>query len=68
MGIGLGVILLLVGLVLLLDVVQYDIPAVADEQLGLLLVIIGAAAIVLSLVWSGLASRRGDRVEEHHHH
>lgn len=68
MGIGLGVIMLLVGLVLLLDVVRYDIPAVADEQLGVLLVILGAAAVVLSLVWSGLASRRNGRVEEHHHH
>lgn len=67
MGIGLGIVFMLVGLVLVLDVVRYDIPAVADEQLGLLLLILGAAAVVLSLVMSALASRRG-RVEEHHHH
>lgn len=65
MGIGLGVVLLLVGLVLVLDVVTYDIPSVADEQLGLLLVVVGVAALVLSLVWSGLISRRG-RVEKHY--
>jgi hypothetical protein len=67
MGIGLGVIMLLAGLVLLLDVVHYDIPWVADDQLGLLLVILGALALVLSLAWGALASRRG-RTEEHHHH
>jgi drug/metabolite transporter (DMT)-like permease len=61
MGIGLGVLLLLVGLVLMLDVVDYDIPRVDDAQLGLLLIVIGALAIVLALVMNA----RSRRVEEH---
>lgn len=66
MGIGLGVVLLLIGLVLLLDVVSYDFPYIEDDQLGLLLVIVGALTIVLALVWAALRSRRS-RLEEHHY-
>jgi hypothetical protein len=58
MGIGVGVVLLLVGLVLTLDVVSYDIPNVDDNGLGVLLIVAGIAAIVLSLIWASLASRR----------
>ncbi len=64
MVIGLGIVLGLAGLVLLLDVVAYDIPGIADERLGLLLLVAGALALTLSLVW-GLMSRR-ERVVEHH--
>lgn len=67
MGIGLGVVLLLAGLVLTLDVVNYDIPHVNDEALGTLLIIAGVVAIVLSLIWAALASRR-DRVQVDEHH
>jgi hypothetical protein len=66
MAIGLGIILLLVGLVLVLDVVHYDVPYVADEQLGTLLVVLGVAAVVVSLIYSALVTRRS-RVEPHHH-
>ncbi len=66
MGIGLGVVLLLVGLILLLDIVQFDMPYIADNELGLLLVIIGALTIVLALVWASIRSRRS-RLEEHHY-
>jgi len=59
MGIGLGVVLLLVGLILVLDVINYDIPHVDDHQLGWILVVVGALAIVLSLiVWSIQSKRR----------
>jgi hypothetical protein len=64
MAIGLGVVLGLVGLVLMLDVVAYDIPNVADERLGLLLLVAGVLAVGLSLLWSAMVSRR-DRVVEH---
>jgi len=65
MGLGLGIVLLLAGLVLVLDVITYDIPRVDDYQLGVLLVIVGAAAIVLTLVMGAIHSRRAT-VEEHH--
>lgn len=66
MGIGLGIVLLLAGLVLALEVVTYDLPYVDDYQLGVLLIIVGAATVVLALVWAGLRSRRAS-VEEHHY-
>lgn len=58
MGIGLGVVLLLAGLVLVLDVVQYDIPRVNDEQLGWLLIVIGGLSLVLTLVLWSMRTRR----------
>jgi len=66
MGIGLGIVLLLAGLVLALEVVTYDLPYVDDYQLGVLFIIVGAATVVLALVWAGLRSRRAS-VEEHHY-
>ncbi len=50
MYIGLGIILLVVGLVLALDVITVDINYVNDDALGTILIIAGALAIVLSLV------------------
>ncbi|GAA4094078.1 DUF6458 family protein [Nocardioides kongjuensis] len=50
MYIGLGIILLVVGLVLALDVVTVDIKYVNDDALGTILIIAGALAIVLSLM------------------
>ncbi|GAB2978538.1 DUF6458 family protein [Nocardioides montaniterrae] len=61
MGIGVGVVLVLAGLILVLDVVNYDIPRVDDHELGWLLVVVGALSIVLSLIFGAMASRR--RVE-----
>jgi len=66
MGIGLGIVLLLAGLILALQVVTYDLPYVDDHALGVLLIIVGAATVVLALVWAGLQSRRAS-VEEHHY-
>lgn len=53
MGIGLGIVLLLLGLILVLDVV--NLPHSIDQHLaagtlGWILVVIGALAIVLALV------------------
>lgn len=50
MGIGLGVVLLVLGLILVLDVVQIDLGFVDDTGLGWILLIVGALAIVLALV------------------
>ena len=66
MGIGLGIVLLLAGLVLALEVVTYDLPYVDDYKLGVLLIVVGAATVGLALVWAGLRSRRAS-VEEHHY-
>lgn len=63
MGIGLGIVLLLVGLVLVLDVVEYDIPRVDDYQLGWLLIVVGAAALLLTLIMWGMRSRRTVEVD-----
>jgi hypothetical protein len=64
MGLGLGIVLLLGGLVLVLDVIDYDIPNVDDNSLGWLLVVVGAAAIILTLVLWAIRSRRATTVEE----
>jgi hypothetical protein len=50
MGIGLGVVLLVVGLILVLQVVQFDIGFVDDMALGWIFLVVGVLAIVLALV------------------
>ena len=57
MGIGLGIVLLVIGLILVLDVVQFDIGFVDDQGLGWILLIVGALAIVLALVMNQQRSR-----------
>lgn len=67
MGIGGGITLIVLGLILLLNVIQVDIPYVDEYTLGVILVLGGIAAIVLSLtVWrsAGTGSRRRGRVVE----
>lgn len=49
MGIGLGVVLLILGLILVLGVFEYDMSYVDDEALGWILLIAGIVALVLSL-------------------
>ncbi|MFL6089672.1 MAG: hypothetical protein ACJ71Z_05980 [Aeromicrobium sp.] len=61
MGIGTGIVLLLLGLILLLGVVNVDLPWIDDYQLGLLLTILGAVALVLVMV---LGARRRSTVIE----
>jgi uncharacterized membrane protein HdeD (DUF308 family) len=63
MGIGGGIALIVVGLVFLLNVIQVDIPWVNEYTLGLIFVVGGIAAIILSLtVWR--APRGGATVVE----
>ena len=50
MGIGLGIVLVLLGLILVTGVVEYDINFIEDQSLGWILLIVGAVALVLSLV------------------
>lgn len=50
MYIGLGIILLVLGLILALDVITVDIDYVNDDMLGTILIVAGALAIVLSLL------------------
>jgi uncharacterized membrane protein HdeD (DUF308 family) len=56
MGIGVGIVMLVIGLVLVLNVVP-DIPGVNDVTLGWILVVVGALAIVLALVMNQQRSR-----------
>ena len=50
MGIGLGVVLLVIGLILVLDVVQFDLGFIDESGLGWILLIVGILAIILALV------------------
>lgn len=64
MAIGLGVVLLVAGLVLALDVINVDISYIDDHALGWILVVAGAVAIVLSLIVNAQRSRHRTVVEE----
>ena len=66
MGIGLGIVLLVIGLILVSGVVNFDMSYVNDNGLGWILVIVGALAIVLALVLNAQRSRvHSTRVERH---
>ena len=56
MGIGVGIVLLVVGLILVLDVIP-DIPGIDDATLGWILVVVGVLAIILALVMNQQRSR-----------
>ena len=58
MYIGLGIVLLVAGLVLALDVVTVDISYINDGALGAILIVGGILAIVLSLVVNDRTRRR----------
>jgi hypothetical protein len=64
MGIGLGVLLLLVGLILVSGVTNFDIGSVDDRGLGWIFIIVGALAIVLALVMNNQRTRSTRVVEE----
>ncbi|TQK70362.1 DUF6458 family protein [Nocardioides sp. SLBN-35] len=66
MYIGLGILLLVAGLVLALDVITVDISYVNDDALGTILIVAGALAIVLSLVVAPPWRRDRDRVVHHY--
>lgn len=56
MGIGVGIVLVVIGLILILQVVP-DIPNVDDPTLGWILLVVGALAIVLVLILNAQRSR-----------
>lgn len=57
MGIGLGIVFVVIGLILVLDVVQFDIGFVDDAALGWILLVVGVLAIGLALVMNNQRSR-----------
>jgi cell division protein FtsW (lipid II flippase) len=57
MSIGTGIVLLLFGLILMLGVVDVDLPWVDDYRLGVLLTILGVVALVLVMTIG--TARRG---------
>jgi len=63
MGIGLGIVFVVIGLILVLHVVQFDIGFVDDTALGWILLIVGILAIILALVMNQQRSR-SKHVEE----
>ena len=67
MTIGAGITLIVLGLILLLGVIQVDIPYVDEYALGVLLTLAGIAGILLSLtVWRSrpVTTYPGTRVVE----
>ena len=57
MGIGLGIVLVVVGLILVLGVVNFDISFIDDIALGWILLAVGILAIILALVMNQQRSR-----------
>ncbi len=64
MAIGLGIVLLVVGLVLVLDVVNLDTSVVDTETLGWILLVAGVVAIVVSLIVNQQRTRSTHVVED----
>ena len=58
MAIGTGILLLVAGLILALDVIQVDLDFIDDGALGAVLIIGGVLAIVLSLVVNAQRQRQ----------
>ena len=56
MGIGVGILLVVVGLILILQVFP-DIPSVDDATLGWILLAVGVLGIVLALIMNAQRSR-----------
>jgi predicted tellurium resistance membrane protein TerC len=56
MGIGVGIVLLVIGLILVLNVVP-DIPGIDDVTLGWILVVVGVLGIILALIMNQQRSR-----------
>ena len=64
MYIGLGIVLLVAGLILALDVVTVDLDFINDGALGGILIVAGILAIVLSLMLNRRVVDDGTVVEE----
>jgi uncharacterized membrane protein HdeD (DUF308 family) len=56
MGIGTGIVLIVLGLILIFAL-NVNVPFVSDDVLGIILVIGGILAVVLSLVMNAQRSR-----------
>jgi uncharacterized membrane protein HdeD (DUF308 family) len=56
-GLGLGIFLLVVGLILVTGVIEYDISFIEDTTLGWILLLAGVLAIILALVMNQQRSR-----------
>jgi uncharacterized membrane protein HdeD (DUF308 family) len=56
-GLGLGTFLLVVGLILVTGVIEYDIDFVEDTTLGWILLLAGVLSIILALVMNQQRSR-----------
>ncbi|GAA4367677.1 DUF6458 family protein [Nocardioides caricicola] len=63
MVIGLGIVLIVLGLVLVLDVVDIDTSAVDTGTLGWILLVAGVLAIIVSLVVNQQRTRSTTVVE-----
>ncbi|HET6561880.1 MAG TPA: DUF6458 family protein [Marmoricola sp.] len=57
MGLGLGIFLLVLGLIFVSGVIEYDINFVEDTTLGWILLLAGVLAIVLALIMNQQRSR-----------
>ena len=57
MGIGVGIVLLVLGLILVTGVVNFDIGFIDDQGLGWILLIVGVLGIILALVMNQQRSR-----------
>ena len=56
MGIGVGIVLIVIGAIWLFAL-NVDLPFVADDTLGIILIVAGALALVLALVMQAQRSR-----------
>lgn len=56
MGIGLGVVLIVIGLIVVFAL-DFNLPFMDDNSLGIILIVAGALAIILSLVITAQRSR-----------
>jgi hypothetical protein len=64
MAIGLGIVLVVAGLILVLDVINWDTTAVDTETLGWILLVAGGLAIVISLIVGAMRTRSTHVVED----
>ena len=56
MGIGTGIVLIIIGLVLMFAL-KFNLPFVSDDVLGMILLVGGVVAIILTLVLNAQRSR-----------
>lgn len=56
MGIGIGIVLILIGLIVIFAL-NFDLPYLSDTSLGIILIVVGALALILSLVVNAQRSR-----------